>query len=64
MLNLEDQRLIHFEFQGQKLMRLYHNTYILLFCIDLSTKPYLVLWKHIGVYDLIEHIPRYFKIWP
>ena len=33
------QRALHFEFHCQKLSRLYHNTYILLFCIDLSTKP-------------------------
>ena len=36
MPNLENQRVLHFEFQCQKLLRLYHNTYILLFCIDLS----------------------------
>ena len=44
MPNLENQRVLHFEFQCQKLLRLYHNTYILLFCIDLSTKAYLGLW--------------------
>ena len=40
MPNLENQCVLHFEFQCQKLLRLHHNTYILLFCIDLSTKPY------------------------
>ena len=39
MPHLENQRVLHFEFQCQKLLRLHHNTYILLFCIDLSTKP-------------------------
>ena len=38
MLNLENQRVLYFEFQCQKLLRLYHNTYIVLFSIDLSTK--------------------------
>ena len=56
MPNLENQRVLHFEFQCQKLLRLYHNTYLLLFCVDLSTKLY------IRVNDLIEHISRYFKI--
>ena len=32
------------EFQCQKLMSVYHNTYILLFCIHLSPKPYQGLW--------------------
>ena len=44
MPNLENQCVLYFEFQCQKLLRLYHNTYILLFCIDLSTKAYRVLW--------------------
>ena len=44
MPNLENQRVLHFKFRCQKLLRLYHNTYILLFCIDLSTKAYLGLW--------------------
>ena len=44
MLNLENQRALHFELQCQKLLSLYHNTYILLFCIDLPTKPYQGLW--------------------
>ena len=44
MPNLENQCVLHFEFQCQKLLRLHHNTYILLFCIDLSTKPYQGLW--------------------
>ena len=30
MPNLENQRVSHFEFQCQKLLRLYDNTYILL----------------------------------
>ena len=44
MPNLENQLVLHFEFLCQKLLRIYHNTYILLFCIDLSTKLYLGLW--------------------
>ena len=44
MLKLENQRVLHFEFQSQKLLSLYHNTYILLFCIYLSTKPCRGLW--------------------
>ena len=36
--------VLHFEFQCQKFLRLYHNIYICLFCIDLSTKPYQGLW--------------------
>ena len=53
MPNLENQGVLHFECQCQKLLNLCHNTYILLFFIDLST-------NRIGVYGLIEH--RYFKI--
>ena len=33
-------RVLYIEFQGRKLLRLYHNTYTLLFGIDLSTKRY------------------------
>ena len=44
MPNLENHRGSHFEFQFQKLLRLYHNTYILLFCMDLSTEAYRGLW--------------------
>ena len=40
MPNLENQRLLHFEFQCQKSLRSYHNTYTILFYIDLSTKSY------------------------
>ena len=36
MPNFENQRVLHFKFQCQKLLRLYHNTYILLFSKDLS----------------------------
>ena len=53
MLNLESQCVLNFQLQCQKLLSLCHNTYILLFCIDLSTKPY------IGVYDLITHPPLF-----
>ena len=49
--NLENQNVLHFEFKCQKLSRLYHNTYVLLLCIN-----------PIGVYDLMEHISCYFKI--
>ena len=38
MPNLENQCVLHFEFQYQKLLRLHHDTYVLLFCIELSTK--------------------------
>ena len=57
MPNLENQRVLHFEFQCQKLLRLHRNTYILLFCIDLFTKL-------CQVYDLMEYISHYFKICP
>ena len=40
MLNLENQPVLHFELQCQKLLRVYHNSHILLFCIDLSEKLY------------------------
>ena len=40
MPTLENQRLLHFEFQCQKSLRSYHNTYTILFYIDLSTKSY------------------------
>ena len=43
-LNEKNQRVLHFEFQCQKLLRLNHNIYILLFCIDLYTKPCQGLW--------------------
>ena len=41
---LGNQRVLHFEFLCQNLLRLYHNTYILLFCIDSYTKRYRGLW--------------------
>ena len=44
MSNLENQCVLHFELQCQNLLRLYHNTYILLFCINLSTKLCWGLW--------------------
>ena len=44
MPNLENQYLLHFEFQCQKLLRFYHNTYILLLCINISTKQCQGLW--------------------
>ena len=44
MPNLENQRVLHFDFHSQKLLRLYHNTYILLFGIYLSTKPSRGWW--------------------
>ena len=40
MPNLDHQHVLYLEFQYQKLLRLYHNTYILLLCINLSTKLY------------------------
>ena len=51
--NLENQRVLHFEFQCQKLLWSYHNTYILLFCIYLSTKLYQCLgfsWTHLPLF--------------
>ena len=56
MPNLENRRVLHFEFYCQKLLRLYHNTYILLFCRDLSTKPYRGLWFN------WTHLPLFQKI--
>ena len=41
---LGNQSVLHFEYQCQKLLRLYHNTYVLLLYIDLSTKSYRGLW--------------------
>ena len=40
MPNLKNQRVLHLEFQCQKLLKLYHNTYILFFCINVSKTPY------------------------
>ena len=44
MPNFENQRILHFEFQCQTLLKLYHSTFILLFCTDLSTKLYQGIW--------------------
>ena len=44
------------EFQCQTLVRLHHNTHMLLFCIDLSTKSYQGLWFN-GT-----HLPLFQKI--
>ena len=52
MPSLEDQRVL--DLQCQKLLRLYHNTYILLFC-----KVYLQ--NRTGVYDLVQHIPAQYQ---
>ena len=57
MRNLENQCVLHFECQRQRFLRLYHDTYIPLFRIDLSTKPF-------RVYDLIQQISRFLKICP
>ena len=56
MPNLESQCVLHFEFQGQKLLRLYQNTYILLFCIDLSSKQYGGLWFNRTDLPLFQNI--------
>ena len=44
MPNLENQRVLHFGFQCQKLLSLYHDIYIPLFSIDLPAKQYRGLW--------------------
>ena len=56
MPNLDHQRLLYFEFQYQKLLRLYHNTYILILCINLSTKLYQGLWFNWTHLPLIQNI--------
>ena len=56
MPNLENQRLLHFEFQCQKLFRLYRNTYILLFCITFSTKLYRGLWFNRTHFPLFQNM--------
>ena len=57
MPNLENQRVLHFAFQCQTLLRLYHNTYILLFCIDLSIKPCRSLWFNQTHLLLFQNMP-------
>ena len=56
MPSLENQRVLHFEFQCQKLLTLY----LLTFCYS----PEIYLQNQIRFYDLIEHNFRYFKICP
>ena len=56
MPNLGNQRVLHFEFQCQKLLKLYHNTCILLLCIDLSTKPYRGLWLNRTRFPLFQNM--------
>ena len=47
MPNLENQRVLRFEFQRQKLLRLYHNTYV-------SNKDLLKVVRNVGsIYDEI-----------
>ena len=53
MPNLENQCVLHFELQCQKLLRLCYNTVVVLFCIDLCTKPYRGLWLN------WTHLPLY-----
>ena len=57
MPNLGNQHVLHFEFPCQKLLKLYHNTYILY-------SAWIYLQNRIRVYDLIEHISCYFKVCP
>ena len=52
-MKVQNQRVLHFEFQCQNLLRLYHNTYISLFYIDLFSK-----------WSLWFMSSRYFKICP
>ena len=49
MGNFKNQYVLHFEFQCQKLLSLYHNTYTSYFAL-------IYLQNCIGVYDLVEHI--------
>ena len=56
MSNLQNQRVLHFEFRCQILLRLYHNIFILLFSIYLSTKPNRGLWFN------RTHVPLFQKI--
>ena len=56
MPNLENRHVLHIEFPRQKLLRLYHNTYILLFCRDLSKKPYRGLWFNRTHLPLFQNI--------
>ena len=53
MLNPENQCVLHFVFQCQKLLRLYHNTYIGLFFTDLSTMAYR------GLRFNLTHLPLF-----
>ena len=57
MLNLEKQIVLNFEFQCWKLLILFHNTYILLFWIDVSTKPYRGLWFNRTHLRLFQSMP-------
>ena len=56
MPNLENQCVLHVKFQCQNLLRLYHNTYILLFCIDLSTRQYRGLWFYLTHLPLFQNM--------
>ena len=56
MPNLENQCVLYFPFQWEKLLRLYHNTYFLLLCIYLCTKSYLGLWFNQTHYLLLQNI--------
>ena len=54
MPKLKNYFVLHFVFHCQKLLKLYHSTYILLFCIDLSTKLYqdlLFNWTHLPLFQ-------------
>ena len=56
MPNLENQYILHFELQSQKLLRLYHDTYILLFCINFSTKQCQGFWFNRTHLPLFENM--------
>ena len=56
MPNLDNQRVLHFASQCQNLLRLYHNTYFLFFCIELSTKPCQGLWFNLTHPQLFQNM--------
>ena len=54
MLNSENQHDLNFEFQCQMFLNLYHNIYILLLGVDLSTKlcqDLLLNWTHLSLFQ-------------
>ena len=56
-VKLGKANVLNFEFQYWKLLILFHNTYILLFWIDVSTKPYRGLWFNRTHLRLFQSMP-------